>query len=122
MRVVGIGFRRDAPLSALRAAYDLVGPAEALATSAHKAEAPQIHALARSLGVTLHLIDAQTLAQQPVLSHSPAQHARFGTGSLAEAAALAAAGPGARLSGPRVTSPDRQATAALAMGGSTEAV
>jgi cobalt-precorrin 5A hydrolase len=39
---------------------------------------------------------------------------RFGTGSVAEASALAAAGPGARLLGPRVISGDGLATAAIA--------
>ncbi|MHA6346914.1 cobalamin biosynthesis protein, partial [Roseivivax sp. CAU 1761] len=42
--------------------------------------------------------------------------ARYDTGSVAEAAALAAAGPGARLLGPRAVSPDGCATCALAQG------
>lgn len=115
MRIAGIGFRADAPVASLHAALMLAGPAEALAVSAHKARAPQIRALARETGLPLHLIAAETLAQQAVLSHSPRQLARFGTGSVAESAALAAAGPGARLLGPRVVSPDRQATAAIAL-------
>jgi cobalt-precorrin 5A hydrolase len=41
---------------------------------------------------------------------------RFGTGSVAEAAALAAAGPRARLIATRVVSQDRTATAAIAEG------
>ncbi|HZV10809.1 MAG TPA: precorrin methylase, partial [Novosphingobium sp.] len=40
--------------------------------------------------------------------------ARFGTGSLAEALALVAAGPGARLIAPRHISTDGMATAAIA--------
>jgi len=42
--------------------------------------------------------------------------ARYGARSVAEAAALAAAGPGARLVGTRVISDDRLATAAIAEG------
>jgi cobalt-precorrin 5A hydrolase len=38
----------------------------------------------------------------------------FGTGSIAEASALVAAGPGARLRGPRAVSADGTATAAIA--------
>jgi cobalt-precorrin 5A hydrolase len=41
---------------------------------------------------------------------------KFGTGSIAEAAALAAAGPRARLIATRVVSRDRTATAAIAEG------
>ena len=41
---------------------------------------------------------------------------KFGTGSVAEAAALAAAGPRARLIATRVVSQDRTATAAIAEG------
>ncbi|MCP1313705.1 cobalamin biosynthesis protein, partial [Halomonas sp. 707D7] len=42
-------------------------------------------------------------------------HQAFGTGSVAEAAALLAAGHGARLVAPRLISNDRKATAALAV-------
>ncbi len=54
------------------------------------------------------------LAAQPVLTRSERVAERFGTGSVAEAAALAAAGPGARLVAPRVVSTDGMATAAIA--------
>ncbi|HRO16470.1 MAG TPA: hypothetical protein PLL33_15800, partial [Paracoccus sp. (in: a-proteobacteria)] len=40
--------------------------------------------------------------------------AAHGTGSVAEAVALAAAGPGARITTRRVVSPDRSATCAIA--------
>ena len=51
-----------------------------------------------------------------MLTQSAKVAERFGTGSVAEAAALAAAGPGAQLLGPRVVSGDGLATAAIAIG------
>lgn len=117
MIVAGIGFRRGAPIAALRAALHLCArPAEALATAAHKAEAPQIAQLAAELGLPLIPVLQEALTAQITLTRSPGQIARFATGSLSEAAALAAAGPGARLLGPRLISPCGMATAALAEG------
>ncbi|WP_212524210.1 cobalamin biosynthesis protein [Actibacterium sp. MT2.3-13A] len=120
MRVAGIGFRKHAPVEALREALRLAGPpVQALATAAHKAAAPQIARLAAELGVPLHAVPAAQLAAQKTLTQSPRQQAQFGTGSLAEAAALAAAGPGARLLAPRMASADGMATAAIAEGPDT---
>ena len=56
------------------------------------------------------------LTAQATSTQSPASRASRGTGSVAEAAALAAAGPGARLLSPRVISADGRATCALAEG------
>lgn len=117
MRVAGIGFRRAAPLTALRAALELCGThPQALATLDRKAAAPQIVQLAAELGLPLLPVPEVALTAQPTLTQSPDQIARFATGSLAEAAALAAAGPGARLLAPRVISPCGMATAAIAEG------
>lgn len=117
MRIAGIGFRSDAPTEALAAALDACAgpPPDALATLDRKAHAPQIRALALARGLRVHAIPTNALAAQTTLTHSPAQIARFGTGSLAEAAALAAAGPGARLTAARVTDPSGRATAAIAV-------
>lgn len=120
MRVAGIGFRADAPIMALHEAYEHAGgQADALATIAAKAQAPALMALAKALGLPVLSLAPAQIAGQPTLSQSPRVHARFGTGSLAEAAALAAAGPGARLLGPRVISTDGMATAAIAQGPQT---
>lgn len=62
----------------------------------------------------LHPIAPALLARQAVASHSPRLQARYGCGSVAEAAALAAAGPGARLLLPRLLADDASATLALA--------
>lgn len=64
--------------------------------------------------VQLQAIARAQLAAQPVASHSPRIQARYGTGCVAEACALAAAGPQARLLLARTISPDRCATLAVA--------
>lgn len=115
MRVAGIGFRRAASLSSLRDALARAGGrADMLATAAEKAEAPVMRDLARSLALPLGAVEREALGAQVTLTESAIVRARFGTGSVAEAAALAAAGPGARLLGPRVVSGDGLATAAIA--------
>ncbi|GLS86523.1 precorrin methylase [Cypionkella aquatica] len=116
MIFAGLGFRKDAGIDSLRDALARAGGGiiHALATADDKADAPQIRALGAELALPLHAIPLQVLQNQPTLTQSARVHARYGTGSLAEAAALAAAGPGARLLGARVTSRDGRATAALA--------
>ena len=117
MRVAGIGFRRGTTLAALLEAVEAAGgAAEALATAEGKARAAPAQALARALNLPLIAVPAAALAGQPTPTRSPRIHALFGTGSLAEAAALAAAGPGATLIAPRVLSRDRTASAAIAEG------
>src|SRR5258707_15770833 len=54
------------------------------------------------------------LPGQPVVTQSPRMLARYGTGSVAEAAALAAAGPHSALSVTRLVADDGSATLALA--------
>ena len=55
------------------------------------------------------------LPAQAVQTHSPRLQALYGTGSVAEAAALAAAGPHAQLVAPRVVAGDGSATLAVAL-------
>lgn len=120
MRVAGFGFRANAPLAALKDALARAGggPLDALATAAAKAEAPVLRALAAELGLPVLAQPPEALQAQTTPTRSPRIATRFGTGSLAEAAALAGAGPGAgpgaRLIGPRAISTDRTATAAIA--------
>jgi cobalt-precorrin 5A hydrolase len=115
MRVAGIGFRAGASHAALLEALVKAGGPDgltALATAADKATALQ--SFAATLCLPVLAVDAVGLANQPVLTHSTRVKTLYGTGSLAEAAALAAAGPGARLLGSRVQSSDGMATAAIA--------
>lgn len=115
MRVAGLGFRGRASAGSLRDAIARAGGApDLLATSELKAAEAVVQDLARDLGLRLVPVPGDSLAAQVTLTRSARVAARFGTGSLAEAAALAAAGPGARLLGPRAVSEDGLATAAIA--------
>jgi cobalt-precorrin 5A hydrolase len=119
MRVAGLGFRKEATIDSLRDALVAAGGArdlDALATATHKAEAAVIVALARELGLTIKPVPLELLAHFETATRSARIETMFGTGSLAEAAALAAAGRRARLVSPRSISHDKAATAAIAEG------
>jgi cobalt-precorrin 5A hydrolase len=125
--VGGLGFRAGCDAaslrSALQAALDVASTASsqhitladlsALASAADKAHHPALLQLAADLQVPIHPIPLPALSDQPA---APSAHVpeRYGAHSVAEAAALAAAGPGAALMGRRSISPDRMATAVLA--------
>ncbi len=117
MIVAGFGFRSDTSLAALQDALDQVGGAAGvthLATLATKAHG--LAPLAAALNLPLVALGPEALRDQPTLTRSARVGALHGTGSVAEAAALAAAGRGARLNGPRAVSRDGTATAAIAVG------
>lgn len=117
MIVAGIGLRGSATLASLQSAYDLAGwRAGALAVVADKADLPALQAFAAATGLPLHPVPLSDLAGQSVQTLSPHQPARYGTGSVAEAAALAVAGRQARLVQARVASADGRATVAIAEG------
>ncbi|MFT8674744.1 MAG: cobalamin biosynthesis protein [Acetobacter sp.] len=119
MKVAGFGFRRAASIASLRDALAAAGGPQgldALATLAHKADAPALQALAAETGLPIRAIAAEALADIDTPTRSARIMARFGTGSIAEALALAAAGAGARLLGPRACSTDAMAVAAIAHG------
>ncbi|MEB8386689.1 cobalamin biosynthesis protein [Rhodobacteraceae bacterium KMM 6894] len=120
MIVAGFGFRSGADVASLRSALELhaISP-DRLATAAAKAEDAPFVALAQMLGLPVDAVPDDQLAVQPVLTQSAASQDRYNTGSVAEAAALAVAGPGARLLSARVISPDRLATCAIAIGDAT---
>ena len=125
--VAGLGFRAGCDAASLRSALQAALEAastthgrpftfthlNALATAADKAQHPALLQLAADLQVPIHPIPLPALADQPA---APSAHVpeRYGAHSVAEAAALAAAGSGATLLGRRSISPDRMATAALA--------
>ena len=87
MRIAGIGCRPGTPLPALLAALDAAGGADALATIPDR-EA-ELRPLAQACALPLHLVAVAGIA-------TPTQSARiratYGTGSVAEAAAIAAGG------------------------------
>lgn len=117
MKIAGIGFRAQATTAELTEALELAqsqaGRADALATVPAKARAPAIRALAAQTGLPLIAVPVAGIATP---TQSPRIMALHGTGSLAEAAALAALRPGARIIAPRVTSQGGRATAAIATG------
>ncbi|MBL4929724.1 cobalamin biosynthesis protein [Fuscibacter oryzae] len=114
MRVAGLGFRSAATVDDLHDALHLAGGrVDLLATDATKAKAPALTALATRLNLPIRAV---RVAGQPTPSTSPRVQAKFATGSLSEAAALVAAGPGACLVTPRVATPNGMATAAIAEG------
>ncbi len=122
MIVAGLGFSSSATLASLRAAFELASTGEtvdALATVADKDGHAALAALAEATELPIHFIPANDLAEQRTLTCSARSRATYGTGSVAEASALAAAGHGARLISPRQISDDRLATCAVAIGGQT---
>ena len=119
MKVAGFGFRQDVTLAALREALLAAGGPEglaAIATLSDKADAEALKQLARECSVPITAFPADMLAGIDTPTQSQLVVERFGTGSVAEATALAAAGPRARLIATRVVSQDRTATAAIAEG------
>jgi cobalt-precorrin 5A hydrolase len=114
--VAGFGFSSRATAASLRGAFAAAGApsVDALATLADKA--PALAPLAAALGARLIAV-AGPLPDTP--TDSAASRAARGAGSVAEACALAAAGPGAVLRGVRAVSPDRLATCAIAEGPGT---
>lgn len=116
MIVAGLGFRKGVSAESLRAALALVGRPQALATAQGKENEPGLRRLAQETGLVVHAVSRASLAAQGIEGSAKSMEL-YGTGSVAEAAALAAAGPGARLITGRRTGPDGMAVAALAAGG-----
>ena len=121
--VLGLGLRACAQPAQLQAlwlrAAALAGITHAdlaaIAVLQGKEQHPGLRAwMAQSpRALPLHPIAPALLAPQAVASHSPRLQARYGTGCVAEAAALAAAGPEGRLIFGKLAV--RNVTAALAV-------
>lgn len=115
MIVAGFGFRSGATLAALLDALARAGGplgVTHLATLTSKAEG--LAPLSLALGLPVIALDPKALRGIATPTRSDRVAAIFGTGSVAEGAALVAAGPGARLRAPRAVSADGTATAAIA--------
>jgi cobalt-precorrin 5A hydrolase len=84
-------------------------------TLAAKAEEPGLVEAARMIGATLTALPLVALQREAarVLTPSPVVEARFGAPAVAEAAALAGAGAGGKLLGPRLAADG--ATCAIAL-------
>lgn len=117
MIVAGFGFRSGVTLAALQDALRQAGGAEGVTHLATLADmVGGLAPLGRALDLPVLAVSGEALRKQNTLTQSERVRALKGAGSVAEAAALAAAGPGARLRGPRVISADGTATAAIAEG------
>lgn len=118
LRVAGFGFRSEASLESLAQALDQLidqcGAVDKL--SAARSMLPLVEELGRLRHIEVISVADAELPTAITLTHSAQSLQARGTGSVAEAVALLAAGPGATLLGPRIISVDRQATAALAEG------
>lgn len=119
--VVGVGFREKAPaasiIEAVRAVLSAGGEgARMLAVPADKAQAAALREAALELGLAVEPVSPEALreADAGVATRSAVVAEYRGVGSVCEAAALAAAGPGGRLLVPRIVSADGTATAAAA--------
>jgi len=128
MMVAGIGCRSGVTVEQVEAALAAALRRDArngltlqlIATPAAKTGEPAIRAAAEARGVALAIIGQHDLeaANARTLTHSERSAAAMNVHSVAEAAALAGAGPESRLLGPRmVVGPVTCALAALASAG-----
>lgn len=119
MIVAGFGYRGTTSPEALAEALRLAAGArvvDAIATPADKVETLAFQSFAGTLSLPLRPVPPEALEAAETLTQSTISQTARGTGSVAEASALASLAPGARLLGPRVISSDRSATCALAEG------
>ncbi|MBI6628760.1 cobalamin biosynthesis protein [Pontibaca salina] len=119
MIVAGFGFRAAADVDSLHNALRrAVGDRRitSLATVGDKADTPVFRQFAKRLGLPVRRISHHHLPSAKTQSQGAMSQTMRQTGSVAEATALLAAGPGARLVQTRIISTDRMATCAIAEG------
>jgi cobalt-precorrin 5A hydrolase len=125
MRVIGFGLRPGASRGALERVLASVldkiasheGPSAVLdgvATLSKRADHPAFQAMAQAYGLSVIAVDETAVVGIKTHTRSVRIEALFGTGSIAEATALLAAGNGARIIVSRIVSPDGTASAAMA--------
>ncbi len=117
MIVAGFGYRNAATAASLRDALRLASGTyrvDALSAPMDKTQARCLTELAAELNLPVHPIDADALQSVATPTQAPRVIEKRGTGSVAEACALAAAGAQSQLITTRCISPDRMATCALA--------
>lgn len=121
--VIGLGFRDQASaqsiaevLADVAAHAAMPGVASVLAVLEDKAAHPGLIAAAQATRLPIETVAAEAMRQADarVATRSERVEKERGVGSVCEAAALAVAGPGARLIVTRMVSADRNATAAAA--------
>ncbi|MDX8507038.1 cobalamin biosynthesis protein [Mesorhizobium captivum] len=128
MMVAGIGSRKGVTASDVRAAIETALEARglamtalsALATCEIKRDEEAIFLAGRDLALPVIVVadEALQVVSADIISRSEVSQAHAGTPSVSEASALAAAGKGAKLLGPRTVL--GAVTCAIALGGGTE--
>lgn len=118
MIVAGFGFRSSATVDSLSSALSEAGvnAVDAIATAKDKSKASVFIDFAKTIGARIVSIDASALTHIETQTQSQASQTHRDTGSVAEAAALAALGKDAKLLAHRSISNDRMATCAIAQG------
>lgn len=117
MIVAGFGFRAGVSNDSLAEALSLARKGyvpTVFATLQDKAD--DLRGFAKIQRISLIAISPESAEVQLTRTQSSASLTHKSIGSVAEATALAAAGPNARLIGPRSISTDRMATCAIAIG------
>ncbi|KIZ33877.1 MULTISPECIES: cobalamin biosynthesis protein [Rhodopseudomonas] len=120
--IIGLGFRDQASAQAIGEALHAAiaqtgGTVTAIAVPADKAAHAGLRAVASAANLPIEPVTAAAMqsAAADGATRSPTIQRHRGVGSVCEAAALAAAGAGARLVVARLVSEDRTATAAAAI-------
>lgn len=118
MIVAGFGARASATMAAFHAALRLTahGFPPVTVIAAPQDRAAMLDELAALLDLPLVALPPHALVGIATPTRSTASLEHRGIGSVAEACALAAAGPAARLLATRRISPDRTVTCAIARG------
>ena len=117
--IAGFGFRDAATTASLMNAlesHEKIADISGIAAPADKCRHSALKALAHQLHVPVYPIDPADLEAKVTPSQSEAVLAARGTGSVAEASALIAAGASATLISERQISKDRLAVCAIAKG------
>lgn len=114
IRAIGIGLNARATAAALAEVLAHLGPGQRLATL--KDRARRLSVLAGGRPEVIAAVSPGALRGIATPTQSPRILALHGTGSVAEACALIAAGAGARVVTPRITSTCGTVTAAVAEG------
>lgn len=115
MVIAGFGCRAGASLSSFRSALAATGMRpDSLAVPEDRAAL--IAAFAQAEGLAVLPVPAERLRAVDTPTRSDISLSHRGVGSVAEAVALTAAGPGAQILVTRTISSDRMATCAIAQG------
>jgi cobalt-precorrin 5A hydrolase len=118
MIIAGFGMRAEVTEASLQDALDQTGYApDAIATVVDKVGINAFQAFARTQNLPIQAVSQVSLDQAQTQTQTQSQVSLYhrGTGSVAEAAALIAAGTGATLLSGRKISNDRLATCAIAI-------